>query len=108
MPQLRDVHLYVSGGKIYVNPDSLKVEAGDVVRFVVDTADTTFQIVIHNFDGYFVGMPQVITATASDSAPVSLTVNSSENLVRYYSVCVLTTGSPPEQPDAPPRIIRNT
>lgn len=108
MPQLRDIHLSVSGGKIYVNPDSLKVEAGDVVRFIVDTANTTFEIVIHNFDDYLVGSPRVTAVTATDSAPVSFTVNTSSNLVKYYSVCVLSTGNPPAPPDAPPRIIRNT
>jgi hypothetical protein len=106
MPQLRDVHLSVAEGKIYINPDSLKVQAGDVVRFIVDTLNTTFEIAIHNFDQYLTDSRTIIVDSTSNGAPVSYTVNNSVNLVRYYSICVLGITPPPAQPDAPPRIIR--
>jgi hypothetical protein len=106
MAQLRDVHLSVEHGKIYINPDSLKVLESDVVRFIVDTPNTTFEIAIHNFDHYFTDTRTIIVDQASDTAPAIYTVNSSDNLVKYYSVCVINTSTPPKQPDAPPRIIR--
>ena len=107
MPQLRDVHMSVVDKKIYINPDSLKVQAGDVVRFIVDTQNTSFEIAIHNFDHYVTDSRTLIQDPTSNGAPVSYTVNSSINLVRYYSVCVLGASPAPSQPDAPPRIIRS-
>ena len=106
MPQLMDIHLSVVGGKIYISPDSVKVHQSDVVRFIVDTASTIFEVAIHNFDHFFTDPRTVIQDPVTDSAPVTYTVNDSDNLVKYYSVCVLNVSSQPKQPDAPPRIIR--
>ena len=106
MAQLRDIHLSVRDNKIYIDPDSIKVNASDVVRFIVDTANTTFEVAIHNFDHFLTDERTIIVDPVTDAAPKTYTVNNSDNLVRYYSVCVLSVSSQPKQPDAPPRIMR--
>lgn len=106
MPQVWDIHLTVTGNKIYVRPDSQPVMQNDVVRFIADTQNT-FEIVIHNFDLFFSGSPTLIVVQVSNAAPSGFfTVNTSANLVKYYSVSVMGVNPSPAQPDAPPRIIR--
>ena len=106
MPTLRDITLSVSAGKIQIDPDSQKAQAGDVVRFISATPNTTFEIAIHNFDQFFTDSRTIIVDPIPNGTPITYTVDNSDNLVRYYSICVPNQNPPPRQPDAPPRIIR--
>jgi hypothetical protein len=114
MPTLHEITLSVSPSappnSIRVEPDSLRVQMGDVVKFKTENADRIFQILIHNYDRFFhqKGDDPILQDEVTEAAPVSFTVNSPspDHAVKYYSVCVLSEQIPlPSPPDAPPRIV---
>lgn len=104
------IKLSVISNKISIDPDSCKVDAGDTISFFTDDANTTFEVAIHNPDGFFVSMPRVFSDQVVDSASLEIQIDNpgSDNNVKYYSVCTLNMNPQPLPPDAPPRIIVRT
>ncbi|HSW56545.1 MAG TPA: hypothetical protein VLH59_15795 [Ignavibacteriaceae bacterium] len=103
------IKLSVVNNKIRIDPDSCKVNPEDEVRFYTND-NYTFEVALHNPDGFFAELPRVYSGNVKDSEPLTLGIDNpdEDHNVKYYSVCVLDVASPPAPPDAPPRIIVNT
>jgi len=101
------VKLSVINNKIHIDPDSCKVNANDEIRWYTNESVYTFEVALHNNDGFIANGPRIINIEVTDSNPITLPVNSPDEdyNVKYYSVCVLNASNPILPPDAPPRII---
>lgn len=89
-----------------IDPDSLKVNTGDEVKFETSDTEPTYEVVIQNTDGFFSGStsPWIREVTSTSSATTN-TVAAQKGAVKYYSVGVINYNPPPIPPFAPPRII---
>jgi hypothetical protein len=104
------IRLRLVNGKIEVKPSGPDVKDNDEIRFYVETGeDETFEILLHNREGFFLDADPICSFTVNQYEDEILTVQQPNNNIRtkYYSVEVVTTaGVQPLPPDAPPRIIR--
>lgn len=104
------IRLRLVNGKIEVKPSGPDVKDNDEIRFYVETGENeTFEILLHNHDGFFLNVDPIYSFTVNQYQDEILTVQQPNNNVttKYYSVAVVTTsGAQPLPPDAPPRIIR--
>ncbi|HLG33074.1 MAG TPA: hypothetical protein VI362_08515, partial [Ignavibacteriaceae bacterium] len=97
------VKLSVIGGKIHIDPDSCKVNPNDDIRWYTNESTYTFEIALHNNDGFIPNEPRIVSKEVGDSDPVTLQVNdpTEDYNVKYYSVCVLNSSTAILPPDAP-------
>jgi hypothetical protein len=108
-----NVRLKLVNGKIEVKPSGPDVKDGDTIQFYAEPGDPeVFEVLLHNSEDFFAGIPRVHSFTVDESNPTTLDIQQPNNNIhtKYYSVCVIVSGGNPQPlpPDAPPRIIRST
>jgi hypothetical protein len=101
------VKLSIINNKIHIDPDSCKVNPNDQISFYTNDDNVTFEVALHNPDGFFDDIARVYSGEVVDTTPLVIKISDpdDDHNVKYYSVCATNVDPQPLPPDAPPRII---